>query len=87
MEKIIMYKAEDGKIFDSEQTCLEHEEKTTKYVEKIWKSMLTIKEICSGRMCANCPFRNPDEEIQTTCVLKHHNPTWWKKSMINKEKL
>ena len=87
MEKVIMYKAKDGKIFDSEQACLEHEEETVKYFEKIWASMLTIKEVCSGRLCNECPFYNPVEETQTTCVLKQNNPCVWKKDMINKERL
>lgn len=51
MEKIIMYKAEDGKVFDSEQACLKYEEKITKNVEMIWASMLTIKEICNKKNC------------------------------------
>lgn len=87
MEKIIMYKAKDGKVFDGEQACLKHEEEITKNIERIWASMLTIEEVCSERLCIECPFYNPDEEGQTVCVLKQHNPCCWERSMINKEKL
>ena len=87
MEKIIMYRAEDGKMFDNEQDCLKYEERTTARVKKIWESMLTIMKICDGRMCDECPFYNLDEKVQTTCVLKQHNPCAWERNMINKEKL
>lgn len=82
-----MYKAEDGKMFDNEPDCLEYEGKVSKYTEEIWTSMWTIKKICDGRACSNCPFYNFDSEVQTACFLKQRNPCSWEKNMINKEKL
>lgn len=67
MEKIIMYRAEDGKVFNNEQACLKYEEKTTAYVKKIWAAMLTIVKIYDGRKCSECPFCNRDKK-NTNCL-------------------
>ena len=55
MRKKITYVAFDGKEFDTEMKCREHEEKCRDLV-KVSRAINTIKNYCRKSFCTNCPF-------------------------------
>lgn len=55
--EVIMYEANDGKLFDTKENCLMHEYKEV---------LKTISEMCSRRCdCDDCPFFKEG----TGCIL------------------
>lgn len=55
MRKKIIYIAFDGKEFDTEKECQEHEEKRRDLV-KVSRAINTIKNYCKDSGCHTCPF-------------------------------
>ena len=55
MREKVTYIAFDGKDFDTEKECREHEEKRKDLV-KVSRAIDTIKNYCKGRGCHDCPF-------------------------------
>lgn len=54
--QVIKYQAEDGKSFDTEEKCLEYEERLLQ-VKEILNLIPVVKEICSEQEeCSDCPF-------------------------------
>ena len=55
MREKVTYIAFDGKEFDTEMKCREHEEKRRDLV-KVSKAVDTIKNYCRKSICTTCPF-------------------------------
>lgn len=55
MREKVTYIAFDGKEFDTEMKCREHEEKRRDLV-KVSRAINTIKNYCKENDCSNCPF-------------------------------
>ena len=55
MREKVIYIAFDGKEFDNEMECREHEEKRKDLV-KVSRAIDTIKNYCKDRGCHTCPF-------------------------------
>lgn len=55
MRKKVTYIAFDGKEFDNEMKCREHEE-SRKDLVKVSRAIDTIKNYCKGRGCYTCTF-------------------------------
>ena len=55
MREKVTYIAFDGKEFDTEMKCREHEEKHKDLI-KMHRAMDTIKNYCRKSYCLNCPF-------------------------------
>lgn len=55
MREKVIYIAFDGKEFDTEKECQEHEENRRDLV-KVSRAIDTIKNYCKGRGCHGCPF-------------------------------
>ena len=65
MRKKIIYVAFDGKEFDTEKECCEHEEKRKDLV-KVSRAIDTIQNYCREKDCVECPFFSPLQD----CKLK-----------------
>lgn len=55
MREKVTYIAFDGKEFDTEMKCREHEEKRKNLI-KVHRAMDTIKNYCRDSGCGTCPF-------------------------------
>ena len=55
MREKVTYIAFDGKEFDTEMKCREHEEKRRNLV-KVSRAINTIKNYCKDSDCHTCPF-------------------------------
>ena len=55
MRKKITYVAFDGKEFDTEMECREHEESQRGLI-KTYRAIDTIKNYCKNSGCHTCPF-------------------------------
>ena len=58
MREKVTYIAFDGKEFDTEMECYEHEESRTDFI-KVRKAIDTIQNYCREKDCDKCPFFNP----------------------------
>lgn len=65
MKEKVTYIAFDGKEFDTEMKCREHEEKRRDLV-KVRRAIDTIQNYCREKDCVECPFFNPLQD----CKLK-----------------
>ena len=75
MRKKIIYIAFDGKEFDTEKECQEHEE-NRKDLVKVSRAINTIKNYCKGRGCHSCPFFSS----RYGCKFTVDTPDGWEKS-------
>ena len=65
MRKKVTYIAFDGKEFDTEMKCREHEEKR-KDIMEVHRAIDTIQNYCREKDCVECPFFSPLQD----CKLK-----------------
>lgn len=73
MREKVTYIAFDGKEFDTEMKCREHEEKRRDLV-KVSRAINTIKNYCKGNDCSNCPFYGVSDCF---CKFKTKIPSEW----------
>lgn len=78
MEKITMYRAEDGTFFEKESECYSYEQQII-----LNNALSVIVDFCSERICKeNCPFYNPEGSLFTRdgavyCKLRQKVPSTW----------
>ena len=65
MREKVTYIAFDGKEFDTEMKCREHEESSRNLVE-VSRAIDTIQNYCREKDCDKCPFSTPLND----CKLK-----------------
>ena len=70
MRKKVTYIAFDGKEFDTEIECREHEEKRKDLV-KVYRAIDTLRNYCEEKGCDNCPFFNGG------CIFTGGTPNDW----------
>lgn len=76
MKKIQMYKAEDGKIFDTEEECLNHEFVLKR--ETVSNAIETLKEFCNSyESCSICPLSIHDTTGCFDCYLSFESVSDW----------
>lgn len=73
MEKRIVYEAEDGTIFFTEEACKEYEERLHIPPEHMLIVAKEIQDFCSHSACYKCPFVTDNCE----CKLKKDYPNQW----------
>ncbi len=73
MRKKVTYIAFDGKEFDTEMKCREHEESRRNLV-KVCRAIDTIKNYCRESGCGNCPFFG---SLQEGCKFMADAPEDW----------
>lgn len=73
MNEKIVYEAQDGTIFLTEEACKEYEEKLNLESERILKAAREIQEVCLYTSCCDCPFTDSDGD----CRLKENFPSQW----------
>lgn len=78
MEKITMYRAEDGTLFEKESECCSYEQQRV-----LNDALSAIVNFCSERICdENCPFYDPQYSLFTNdglicCKLRQKVPSTW----------
>ena len=70
MRKKVTYVALDGKEFDTENECREHEE-SRKDLINLYRAIDTIQNYCKNSGCHTCPFFNGD------CIFTEDTPNNW----------
>lgn len=76
MKKIQMYKAEDGKIFDTKEECLKHEFVLKR--ETVINAMETLKEFCNSYdKCDRCPLAIGNSSGCFSCYLSYESVSDW----------
>ena len=70
MREKVTYIAFDGKEFDTEMKCHEHEE-SRKDLVKVRRAIDTIKNYCKDSGCHTCPFFNGG------CIFTGDTPNDW----------
>lgn len=76
MEKIISYKAIDGKVFENEEVCARYEEHL-RLEKEIDNHIQAIIDYCNNfGDCCDCRFFNMGD---STCQFKKAIPCEWKK--------
>lgn len=53
----IIYKAEDGTLFENEQECLKYESLNRKK-KALEEAIILIRNFCAKMECPSCPFRD-----------------------------
>ena len=69
MREKVTYIAFDGKEFDTEMKCREHEEKRKDLV-KVHRAIDTIQNYCREKDCVECPFFKPLKDSNITMPLE-----------------
>ena len=72
MREKITYIAFDGKEFDTEMKCREHEENHKSIIE-VRRVVDTIKNYCRKNYCGDCPFF---DSLQS-CKFTENTPEYW----------
>ena len=76
MEKIEVYKAFDGTLFDSEKECLDYEKLREKQITKAASCAKIISEFCNNR-CEDCYFNIMRGSILEPSCLFNCKPCEW----------
>ena len=69
MREKVTYIAFDGKEFDTEMECREHEEKRRDLV-KVSRAINTIQNYCREKDCVKCPFFSPLKDCKLNMPLE-----------------
>lgn len=77
MKKIVnyTYKAFDGKVFDTEEECIEYEKSILNdiNISHVIDALKTLKNICKTFSCAECPINI----FNNGCPIESELPEKW----------